>query len=167
MNGEALPLVHGFPVRMVIPGLYGYESACKWIVDIEATTYEAYSAYWVKRGWAEQVLIKTESRIDTPKRGASLGAGQVAVAGVAWAQHRGISKVEVQIDDGDWTTAQLAAQDTRDTWRQWVYPWDATTGQHRITVRATDGDGVLQTESFAPPFPSGATGWHSIAVDVS
>jgi DMSO/TMAO reductase YedYZ molybdopterin-dependent catalytic subunit len=167
MNGEALPLEHGFPVRMVVPGLYGYESACKWIVDIEATTYEAYSAYWVRRGWAEQVLIKTGSRIDTPRNGADLGVGRVPVAGVAWAQHRGIAAVEVQIDGGAWSAARLAAQDTVDTWRQWVFEWDATTGQHSIAVRATDGDGVVQTDAFASPFPSGATGLHTISVTVS
>ena len=167
MNGDPLPLEHGFPVRMVIPGLYGYESACKWIVDIEATTYEAYSAYWVRRGWAEQVLIKTGSRIDTPRNGADLQAGSVAVAGVAWAQHRGISAVEVQIDDGTWAAARLAAQDTVDTWRQWVFDWDATAGGHHITVRATDGDGQVQTDTLVPPFPSGATGLHSISVTVA
>jgi DMSO/TMAO reductase YedYZ molybdopterin-dependent catalytic subunit len=166
MNGEALPLEHGFPVRMVIPGLYGYESACKWITEIEATTYEAYSAYWVRRGWAEQVLIKTGSRIDTPRNGASPAAGLVAVAGVAWAQHRGISAVEIQIDDGAWSPARLATQDTVDTWRQWVFDWDTTVGAHRITVRATDGDGQVQTDAIATPFPSGATGLHSIAVNV-
>ena len=128
MNGEALPLEHGFPVRMVIPGLYGYESACKWITDIELTTYEAYSAYWVRRGWAEQVLIKTSSRIDTPRRGAAPQAGTIPIAGVAWAQHRGISMVEVQIDDGPWMPARLGASDTDDTWRQWVFDWDATPG---------------------------------------
>jgi DMSO/TMAO reductase YedYZ molybdopterin-dependent catalytic subunit len=167
MNGEPLPLEHGFPVRMVIPELYGYESACKWITDIEATTYQAYSAYWVQRGWAEQVLIKTGSRIDTPRRGADLAAGRVPVAGTAWAQHRGISAVEVQIDEGNWARAQLGAQDTVDTWRQWLYQWDATPGQHTVTVRATDGDGNVQTDALAPPFPDGATGLHSIAVSVS
>jgi DMSO/TMAO reductase YedYZ molybdopterin-dependent catalytic subunit len=167
MNGDPLPLEHGFPVRMVIPGLYGYESACKWITEIEATTYEAYSAYWVRRGWAEQVLIKTGSRIDTPRNGASLRAGRVPIAGVAWAQHRGISAVEVQIDDGAWSAARLAAKDTVDTWRQWVFDWDATPGTHRLTVRATDGDGQVQTDALAAPFPSGATGLHSISVSVS
>ncbi len=167
MNGEPLPLAHGFPVRMVIPGLYGYESACKWIAQIEATTYEAYSAYWVQRGWAEQVLIKTESRIDVPKRGATVPAGTVVVAGVAWAQHRGISKVQIQIDGGPWASATLGAQDTTDTWRQWRYEWPAVAGAHTITVRATDGDGAVQTEVEAPPFPSGATGLHQIPVTVS
>jgi len=167
MNGDPLPLAHGFPVRMVIPGLYGYESACKWITEIEATTYEAYSAYWVQRGWAEQVLIKTGSRIDTPRNGATLKAGQVAVAGIAWAQHRGISAVEVQIDGGSWSAARLGAQDTVDTWRQWVFDWNATAGAHRLTVRATDGDGQVQTEVLAAQFPSGATGLHTISVDAS
>jgi DMSO/TMAO reductase YedYZ molybdopterin-dependent catalytic subunit len=167
MNGEPLPLQHGFPVRMVIPGLYGYESACKWITDIEATTYEAYSVYWVERGWAERVLIKTESRIDVPKRGSSLPAGSVTVAGVAWAQHRGISKVEIQIDDGPWAAATLGGQDTVDTWRQWHYAWQASAGSHTITVRATDGDGALQTSAVAQPFPSGATGLHQIQVNVT
>jgi DMSO/TMAO reductase YedYZ molybdopterin-dependent catalytic subunit len=167
MNGEPLPLQHGFPVRMVIPGLYGYESACKWITDIEATTYEAYSAYWVERGWAERVLIKTESRIDVPKRGANVPAGPVTVAGIAWAQHRGIKAVEIQIDDGPWAPAKLGAEDTIDTWRQWRYAWEALAGPHTITVRATDGDGVVQTSTVAPPFPSGATGLHQIDVTVT
>jgi DMSO/TMAO reductase YedYZ molybdopterin-dependent catalytic subunit len=167
MNGEPLPLQHGFPVRMVIPGLYGYESACKWITDIEATTYEAYSAYWVERGWAEQVLIKTESRIDVPKRGASMPAGPVTVSGIAWAQHRGISAVDIQIDNGPWGPAKLGAQDTIDTWRQWRYDWQAPAGPHTITVRATDGDGHVQTSAVAPPVPSGATGLHQIDMTVT
>jgi len=167
MNGEPLPLQHGFPVRMVIPGLYGYESACKWITDIEATTYEAYSAYWVERGWAQRVLIKTESRIDVPKRGESVPAGPVTVAGIAWAQHRGISTVEIQIDGGAWARAKLGAVDTIDTWRQWRYDWEAAPGGHTITVRATDGDGMVQTDVQAQPFPSGATGLHQIPVTVT
>jgi DMSO/TMAO reductase YedYZ molybdopterin-dependent catalytic subunit len=167
MNGEPLPLAHGFPVRMVIPGLYGYESACKWIAEIEATTYQAYSAYWVQRGWAEQVLIKTESRIDVPKRGATVPAGTVSVAGVAWAQHRGISAVQIQIDGGPWERAKLGAQDTIDTWRQWRYDWQAVAGAHTITVRATDGDGAVQTTVQAQPFPSGATGLHQIPVTIT
>ena len=166
MNGVPLPLEHGFPVRMVIPGLYGYESACKWIADIELTTFQAFSPYWVRRGWAEQVLIKTESRIDAPKDGATLSAGPITVAGIAWAQHRGISAIEVAID-GSWAPATLAAEDTADTWRQWRYGWDATPGSHTISVRATDGTGAVQTAAEAPPFPSGATGDHTISVDVS
>jgi DMSO/TMAO reductase YedYZ molybdopterin-dependent catalytic subunit len=166
MNGEPLPLEHGFPVRMIVPGLYGYESACKWITDIELTTFEAFSPYWVRRGWAQQVLIKTESRIDTPKRGATVAAGTVPIAGIAWAQHRGVAKVEVSIDGGPWTTATLAEEDTVDTWRQWVSMWDATPGDHTITVRATDDTGAVQTPAETPIFPSGATGDHTIRVTV-
>ena len=166
MNGEPLPLEHGFPVRMVIPGLYGYESACKWIVDIEMSTFEAFSPYWVRRGWAQQVLIKTESRIDTPKNGADVAAGPATIAGIAWAQHRGIRAVEVAVD-GDWAPATLGAVDTIDTWRQWMFRWDATPGTHTVSVRATDGTGAVQTPAPAPPFPSGATGYHTIAVNVA
>jgi DMSO/TMAO reductase YedYZ molybdopterin-dependent catalytic subunit len=167
MNGEPLPLAHGFPVRMIVPGLYGYVSATKWLVDIELSTFASFDAYWIRRGWAQQGPIKTESRIDTPSDGASVGAGQVAVAGIAWAQHRGISRVEVRVDGGVWTAAELAAQDTVDTWRQWVYQWPATSGQHTLQVRATDDTGAVQTGVPAPPPPSGATGWHEISVSVS
>jgi DMSO/TMAO reductase YedYZ molybdopterin-dependent catalytic subunit len=167
MNGEPLPLEHGFPVRMVVPGLYGYGSACKWIAEIEVTTFEAYSAYWVKRGWAEQVLIETSSRIDVPRPRASLTAGSIPIAGIAWAQHRGISMVEVQIDGGDWVPARLGEEDTIDTWRRWVYDWNATPGSHTITVRATDGTGSAQEATNTPPFPDGATGLHSITVEVA
>ncbi len=166
MNGEPLPLEHGFPVRMVIPGLYGYESACKWITDIELTTFEAFSAYWVRRGWAEQVLIKTGSRIDTPRRNATLSPGTVPIAGIAWAQHRGIQQVEVSIDQGPWMPATLGDEDTADTWRQWVYAWEATAGTHTMTVRTTDGAGEVQSAEEVPPFPSGATGYHTIFVNV-
>jgi DMSO/TMAO reductase YedYZ molybdopterin-dependent catalytic subunit len=167
MNGEALPLSHGFPVRMVVPGLYGYVSATKWLVDIELSTFADFDAYWIRRGWSQQGPIKTESRIDTPSDGATVKAGRVAVAGVAWAQHRGIGAVEVRVDGGTWEPAQLAAQDTVDTWRQWVYQWPATTGQHTLQVRATDDTGAVQTGVPAPPPPSGATGWHQIRVSVS
>jgi DMSO/TMAO reductase YedYZ molybdopterin-dependent catalytic subunit len=167
MNGEPLPLEHGFPVRMVVPGLYGYVSATKWLVDLELTTFQAYDSYWVKRGWAQQAPIKTESRIDTPRSLDKLRAGEVAVAGVAWAQHRGIERVEVRVDDGPWNTAELGAEDTVDTWRQWVYRWNAEPGEHTLSVRATDGTGAVQTPARAAPFPDGATGDHMIVVDVS
>jgi DMSO/TMAO reductase YedYZ molybdopterin-dependent catalytic subunit len=167
MNGEPLPLEHGFPVRMIVPGLYGYVSATKWLVDLELTTLDAYDAYWIQRGWAKEAPIKTQSRIDTPRSGANLEPGVVAVGGVAWAQHRGIERVEVRIDDGSWEAADLGAEDTVDTWRQWVYRWSATTGSHTIAVRATDGDGETQTADLAEPFPDGATGHHTIEVDVS
>ncbi len=167
MNGEPLPLAHGFPVRMVVPGLYGYVSATKWVVDLELTTFAAYDAYWIKRGWAQQAPIKTQSRIDTPRPSQPLSSGAVAVGGVAWAQHRGIQAVEVRVDDGPWTPADLGAQDTADTWRQWVYRWNATPGQHTIQARATDGTGVTQTAQPAPPAPDGATGYHTIQVTVA
>jgi DMSO/TMAO reductase YedYZ molybdopterin-dependent catalytic subunit len=167
MNGEPLPLEHGFPVRMVVPGLYGYVSATKWLVDIELTTFQAYDAYWIQRGWAQQAPIKTESRIDTPRSFDRLRTGEVAVAGVAWAQHRGIDGVEVRVDDGPWNTAELGAENTVDTWRQWVYRWNAEPGEHTLSVRATDGTGAIQTPERAAPFPDGATGDHTIVVDVS
>jgi DMSO/TMAO reductase YedYZ molybdopterin-dependent catalytic subunit len=167
MNGEPLPIDHGFPVRMLVPGLYGYVSATKWLVDLELTTLEAYDAYWIQRGWAKEAPIKTQSRIDTPRVDASLTAGQVVVAGVAWAQRRGIDRVEIRIDDGPWRETELAAEDTVDTWRQWRSRWEATPGRHRIAVRATDGDGEVQTAESAQPFPDGATGHHTIEVDVA
>ncbi|WP_255345652.1 sulfite oxidase [Streptomyces chartreusis] len=166
MNGEPLPFDHGFPVRMVVPGLYGFVSACKWINDIELTTFDAYDPYWVKRGWARRAPIKTESRIDTPKPFARPRAGTVMVAGVAWAQHRGIDKVEVRIDDGPWQEARLAAEDTRDTWRQWSLAWQATKGGHTLTVRATDRTGQVQTDKRTRTIPDGASGRHSVVVTV-
>ncbi|NEB74324.1 molybdopterin-dependent oxidoreductase [Streptomyces sp. SID14478] len=166
MNGRPLPFEHGFPVRMLVPGLYGYVSACKWIQDIELTTFDAYDSYWVKRDWAQKAPIKTESRIDTPKPFGRPKAGTVMVAGVAWAQHRGIDKVEVRVDDGPWEAARLATEDTRDTWRQWSYPWDAGKGGHTLTVRATDRTGQTQTEKRTSTIPDGASGWHSVVVTV-
>jgi DMSO/TMAO reductase YedYZ molybdopterin-dependent catalytic subunit len=166
MNGEPLPLEHGFPVRMVVPGLYGYVSATKWVVDLELTTFDAFDAYWIRRGWAQQAPIKTQSRIDTPRRGADLHAGTVPVAGVTWAQHRGIAAVELRVDDGDWLPAELSEAASADTWRQWLVRWEATPGSHQLQVRATDGDGQVQTDEVAPPFPDGATGYHTIGVEV-
>jgi DMSO/TMAO reductase YedYZ molybdopterin-dependent catalytic subunit len=168
MNGEPLPLAHGFPVRMIVPGLYGYVSATKWVVDLEVTTFDAFDAYWIKRGWARQGPIKTESRIDTPRYGAKLTAGQeVPVAGVAWAQHRGISRVQVRVDNGSWVDAELGTEDTSDTWRQWVWRWTPTAGGHRIEVRATDGTGAVQTSVDAPPAPNGASGYHAVSVNAA
>ncbi|WP_320774987.1 molybdopterin-dependent oxidoreductase [Streptomyces sp. CRN 30] len=166
MNGEPLPFDHGFPVRMVVPGLYGYVSACKWIESLELTTFDAYDAYWVERDWAREAPVKTQSRIDTPKPFARPKAGTVMVAGVAWAQQRGIDKVEIRIDDGPWQEATLAAEDSRDTWRQWSYAWQATKGGHLLTVRATDRTGGTQTEKRTRTVPDGADGWHSVAVTV-
>ncbi len=167
MNGEPLPIKHGFPVRMVVPGLYGYVSACKWLVDLEVTTFAAYDAYWVPRGYSAKAPIKTESRIDTPKPFANLKAGAVQVGGVAWAQHRGIRKVEVQVDNGPWREARLASVPSTDTWRQWTYTWQASSGDHTLRVRATDQDGKTQTGQRVEVAPNGATGWHSISVTVA
>ena len=167
MNGEPLPIEHGFPVRMVVPGLYGYVSATKWVVDLELSTFDAFDPYWIRRGWAEQAPIKTQSRIDTPRHNARVAAGEVVIAGVAWAQHRGIDGVEVRVDDGPWQQAELATEDTIDTWRQWRIVVTLAAGDRRIEVRATDGDGVVQTADRAEPFPDGATGLHSIVIQVA
>ncbi len=166
MNGEPLPFEHGFPVRMVVPGLYGYVSACKWLTDLELTTFDAYDAYWVKRSWSREAPVKTESRIDTPRPFAAPKAGTVRVAGVAWAQHRGIARVEVRADGGAWHAARLAAEDSADTWRQWVWDWPATPGSHTLEVRATDRTGLTQTKDRVGTVPNGATGWHSVFVTV-
>jgi DMSO/TMAO reductase YedYZ molybdopterin-dependent catalytic subunit len=166
MNGQPLPVEHGFPVRMVVPGLYGYVSATKWLAEWELSSFKDFDAYWIRRGWARQAPIKTESRIDTPGGGATRKPGQVVVAGVAWAQHRGISKVEVRVDDGPWQQATLGAVPSIDTWRQWTSAWTATAGNHTLTVRATDNGGATQTETEEPPAPDGATGWHQVNVTV-
>lgn len=167
MNGEPLPFAHGFPVRMVVPGLYGYVSACKWLTDLELASFADYDAYWVERSWSPQAPVKTESRIDTPKPFASLTAGTIAVAGVAWAQHKGIDRVEVRVDGGPWRTARLAAEDTADTWRQWLWEWPATAGSHTLEVRAADRTGYTQTDQRVGTIPDGATGWHSVVVTVT
>ncbi|MCW5252350.1 molybdopterin-dependent oxidoreductase [Streptomyces sp. SHP 1-2] len=167
MNGEPLPFEHGFPVRMLVPGLYGYVSACKWITDIELTTFDAYDPYWVKREWARRAPVRTQSRIDTPKPFARPATGTVTVAGVAWAQRRGITRVEIRVDDGPWQDADLAAQAGVDTWRQWSHRWNATPGGHTITVRATDGTGQVQTDQRTRTVPDGASGRHSVFVTVS
>jgi DMSO/TMAO reductase YedYZ molybdopterin-dependent catalytic subunit len=167
MNGQPLPIAHGFPARMVVPGLYGYVSATKWVTHLEVTTYAAKKAYWTQRGYAAQAPIKTESRIDVPKPLSQVKAGHVAVAGVAWAQHRGIEAVEVNVDGGPWHRARLAAADGIDTWRQWVWAWDADPGLHTLQVRATDGTGATQPSQRAQPFPNGASGWDSTVVTVT
>ncbi len=165
MNGAPLPVEHGFPVRMVVPGLYGYVSATKWVVDLKVTTFEKDQGYWTPLGWSAKGPIKLASRIDVPAR-QTVDAGTVVVAGVAWAQHTGISRVQVRIDDGDWQTAQLAEVTGPDTWRQWRYAWDAEPGSYQISVRATDSDGEVQTGEVAPPAPNGASGYHTIGVRV-
>lgn len=166
MNGEPLPFRHGFPARLVVPGIYGYVSAVKWLADIRVTTFEQNVGYWVPRGWSALGPIKTGSRIDVPGRGRVV-AGNTAIAGVAWAQHTGIAKVEVQVDATPWQSAELAVDGGIDTWRQWKLPWNATPGDHRIRVRATDANGKLQPEERTDVAPDGATGWHEIGVTVS
>jgi DMSO/TMAO reductase YedYZ molybdopterin-dependent catalytic subunit len=166
MNGEPLPLEHGYPVRMVVPGLYGFVSATKWVVDLEVTRFADSKAYWTERGWSERGPIKTMARVDVPKSFARVPAGKVAVGGTAWAQTRGITSVEIQVDDGDWVAATLSAEASQDTWRQWSYEWDAAPGSHYIKVRATDGSGEVQTDRRADPVPDGASGWQSVMVTV-
>jgi DMSO/TMAO reductase YedYZ molybdopterin-dependent catalytic subunit len=167
MNGTALPVEHGFPVRMVVPGLYGYVSACKWITDIEVTTFAGNSAYWVQRGWDQQAPIKTECRIDVPGGNGPVKPGTTSVAGVAWAQHKGIAAVEVRVDKGPWQVARLAAVPDIDCWRQFVWDWDATQGQHLIEARATDATGYTQTALQEPPEPNGASGYPAVSVSVT
>jgi DMSO/TMAO reductase YedYZ molybdopterin-dependent catalytic subunit len=167
MNGTALPVAHGFPVRMVVPGLYGYVSACKWITDIEVTTYASNVAYWAQRGWDAQAPIKTESRIDVPTGATTLKPGPTPVAGVAWAQHKGIAAVEVRVDSGPWNVARLSAVPDIDCWRQWVWDWDAAAGTHLIEARATDDTGYTQTSLQQPPAPNGASGYPSVSVTVN
>jgi DMSO/TMAO reductase YedYZ molybdopterin-dependent catalytic subunit len=166
MNGEALLPEHGFPVRMIVPGLYGYVSATKWLVDLELSTFDAFDPYWVRRGWDEKAPIKTSSRIDTPKPLSTAKAGKIMVGGVAWAQHRGISEVEVRVDGGAWQKAELSTSVSTDLWRQWVWEWDASAGSHTLQVRATDANGDMQLEKRAAPFPNGSTGWQSVLVTV-
>lgn len=161
MNGQPLPLEHGYPVRQVVPGLYGYVSATKWVIDWEVTRFDQASAYWTDRGWGERGPIRTASRIDRPAPLAELEAGLVVVAGTAWAQRRGIDRVEVQVDDGPWTDARLSPAYSLDTWRMWSFDWDAEPGLHTLHVRATDGRGEVQTEQRRPTVPDGATGWHN------
>ena len=165
MNGKPLPRDHGYPARLIVPGLYGYVSATKWLTELQLTTLEAFDAYWVRLGWAKEAPILTQSRIDVPQSGANLKAERVAVAGVAWAPDRGVTRVEVAID-GAWHDARLSAPISPATWVQWLYDWDASAGDHQIEVRATDGAGVLQTADHSPPAPDGARGHHTIGVHV-
>jgi hypothetical protein len=166
MNGEPLPAEHGFPVRMVVPGLYGYVSATKWVTELEVTRFDAASAYWTDRGWSERGPVKLSSRIDVPRSGQSLSAGPITVAGVAWLQHVGIERVEVQVDDGEWQEATLATAISIDTWVQWRYDWEATSGTHTLRARAIDADGEVQTATVQGVVPDGATGLHERTVEV-
>ena len=164
MNDVPLPPVHGYPARLIVPGLYGYVSATKWLAELELTTLEAFNGYWVPLGWAKEAPILTQSRIDTPRGGVK--SGTVPIAGIAWAPDRGVSRVEVAID-GVWRDARLSKPISDATWVQWVTDWTTTPGQHTIMVRATDGKGVVQEEQRSAPAPDGARGWHTIGVDVS
>jgi DMSO/TMAO reductase YedYZ molybdopterin-dependent catalytic subunit len=167
MNGEPLPAQHGYPARLIVPGLFGYVSATKWLTKIRLTTLEAFDAYWVPLGWAKEAPILTQSRIDVPRSGVELQAGHTPIAGVAWAPDRGVSLVEVQIDGGDWLVAEMSTPISDATWVQWLYDWVATPGNHTIAVRATDGTGVVQTAEVTRPAPDGARGHHSIVVRVN
>ncbi len=168
MNGEPLPVAHGFPARLVVSGLYGYVSATKWLSEIELTTLEDFDGYWIPRGWSKDGPVKTQSRIDTPRRGERVQVDTpVAIAGVAWAPDTGIRAVEVQIDDGEWQQADLGDSLGIDAWRQWVLPWIPTAGTHTIRVRASDESGYTQTSDRATPAPDGATGWHQVTVEAT
>jgi DMSO/TMAO reductase YedYZ molybdopterin-dependent catalytic subunit len=167
MNGEPLPLEHGFPVRMVVPGLYGYVSATKWLTELKVTTFAADEAYWTPRGYSAEAPIKFSSRMDTPRTGEPVDAGRVPLAGVAWAQTVGIERVEVKIDDLDWQPATLSEPVNADTWVQWMLEWDAEPGNHNVTVRAVNKDGDVQIEERAPIAPDGSTGWQRTLVRVT
>ena len=167
MNGEPLPIIHGFPARLVVSGLYGYVSATKWLAQVHLTGWDDFDGYWIPRGWSKEGPIKTQSRIDVPRNNATVRAGRVAVAGVAWAPSRGIDKVEVRMDGRTWQAATLSTDISSNTWRQWLYQWDAEPGDYRIQVRATDSTGKTQTSDLADPIPNGATGWHTISVKVT
>jgi DMSO/TMAO reductase YedYZ molybdopterin-dependent catalytic subunit len=167
MNGEPLPTRHGFPARLVVPGLYGYVSATKWLAEIELTTWEGFDGYWIPRGWAKEGPVKTASRIDVPRPGSELSAGPTVVAGVAWAPTRGVERVEVQVDDGPWRAAELSAPLSADTWVQWRADVELPPGTPTLRVRAVDGRGGSQPAGPRPPAPDGAEGWHTVAVRTS
>jgi DMSO/TMAO reductase YedYZ molybdopterin-dependent catalytic subunit len=167
MNDEPLPRAHGYPARLIVPGLYGYVSATKWLSELELTRFDQFQGFWIPRGWAARAPILTQSRIDLPRQGTRVTAGRVPVAGVAWAPDRGIGSVEVRIDEGAWTAARLSTPIAKATWVQWRYDWDASAGTHTIEVRATDGTGEVQTDARSAPAPDGARGHHAIRVSVS
>jgi DMSO/TMAO reductase YedYZ molybdopterin-dependent catalytic subunit len=167
MNGETLPPDHGFPARLIVPGLYGYVSATKWLTEIELTTLDGFDAYWVPLGWAKQAPILTQSRIDVPRNGARVEAGTIAIAGVAWAPDRGIEGVEVQVDEDGWEPAELSTPISDATWVQFVRRWEATEGEHLVRVRAIDGTGEVQTDQKTEPAPDGSRGHHTIRVTVT
>jgi len=171
MNGEPLPPEHGYPVRLVVPGLYGYVSATKWVTDIELMRWEDFDGYWIDRGWAKEGPIKTMARIDRPRQNKSYSAnadGVIDIAGLAWAVHRGISKVEVSIDQGEWLECELAGVPTDDTWRQWRYRWSgAASGGNDVRARAYDGAGAPQPAQPESVAPDGAQGYHEVRFKVA
>jgi len=167
MNGEPLPVEHGFPVRMIVPGLYGYVSATKWLVDLEVTTYDRFSAYWTDRGWGEKGPVKTESRVQVPRNGASVPAGSVRIGGQAWAQHTGIAHVEYRLDGNAWQRAELGRVPGNDSWVQWTGTVQVSQGSHSVAVRATDRSGYTQTAARADVLPDGATGWDMVGFDAT
>jgi DMSO/TMAO reductase YedYZ molybdopterin-dependent catalytic subunit len=168
LNGQPLPIEHGYPARLVVPGLYGYVSATKWVVNLELTRFDKAQAYWTRQGWAPRAPIKTESRIDVPKGGQKVPMGPAVFGGVAWAQNRGVRAVEVRIDDGVWQPAEPGASYSNETWRLWSFPWQAKSpGKHTITVRATDNTGAVQTADQVGTVPDGATGWHTVDFTVA
>jgi DMSO/TMAO reductase YedYZ molybdopterin-dependent catalytic subunit len=167
MNGRPLPVEHGFPVRTIVPGLYGFVSACKWVVDMEVTRFDRFQAYWTTKGWAEQAPVRLASRIDVPRSGDDVRAGEVRVGGVAWQQHVGIDRVEVSVDGGSWTAVEIASPPTDDTWVQWAGSVQLDPGDHVLRVRATSKTGEVQTGVERDVVPDGATGWHQVDVSAS
>jgi hypothetical protein len=165
MNGEPLPAEHGYPVRMVVPGLFGYVSATKWVTEMQLVRWEDFDAYWIPRGWSKLGPVKTMARIDTPRSGKQ-ASGEVPIGGVAWAVHRGVDKVQIRVDEGEWMDAELGRVPSNDTWVQWVYRWQSVPGSHGIEVRAIDGQGVPQPSEPMDVAPNGAQGYHRITVDV-
>ena len=163
MNGKPLPVDHGFPVRMIVPGLYGYVSATKWVVDLEVTRFEDFSAYWTDRGWSARGPVKTQSRVEVPRDGGSVASGTVRVGGHAWAQHTGVEKVEFRLDGDAWQEAELGRVPGNDTWVQWTGSVDVANGSHTLAVRATDRSGYTQTAARTDVVPDGATGWHQVS----
>jgi DMSO/TMAO reductase YedYZ molybdopterin-dependent catalytic subunit len=166
MNGEPLPVEHGYPVRMVVPGLYGFVSATKWLTDLELTTFDRRRSYWLDRGWAREAPIKTQSRIDRPRGLNTVPAGRVTAAGIAWAQHRGVARVEVRVNAGPWREARLSEEVNRDSWRMWRVDLDLSPGEYFLESRATDAEGAVQTEVRTEPIPDGASGWPGIPFTV-
>jgi DMSO/TMAO reductase YedYZ molybdopterin-dependent catalytic subunit len=167
MNGVPLPTEHGYPARLVVPGLYGYVSATKWVVDLELTRFDRAEAYWTRLGWSARGPIKTASRIDVPRSGQDIARGRVTFGGIAWAQNRGVRAAEVRVDEGDWQPARLGSSYSNDTWRLWSFDWQATEpGLHTVAVRATDNTGAVQTSEQTGVIPDGATGWHTVSFAV-